>query len=46
MVGNIVVGLVFVSILIFAFKKVYTDIKYKKCSCGTSCSDKKSSCGK
>jgi len=38
--ANIVIGLIFASILIFALKKVYTDAKNNKCSCGSSCSDK------
>lgn len=38
--GNVIVGLIFVSIIIFAAKKVYSDAKNKKCSCGSSCSDK------
>jgi hypothetical protein len=42
---NIVVGLVFASIIVFAFKKVYTDAKNNKCSCGSSCSGK-SKCNK
>jgi hypothetical protein len=46
MTGDIIVGLVFTGILLFAFKKVYKDMKEKKCNCGSSCSDKKSSCGK
>ncbi len=47
MLVNIVVGLVFAGILIFAFKKAYTDAKSNKCSCGSSsnCSDK-SKCNK
>ena len=40
MIANIVVGLVFASIIGFAAKKVYTDTKNKKCSCGSSCSGK------
>jgi hypothetical protein len=43
--GNIIVGLGFLAIFVFAFKKVYSDAKNKKCSCGSSCSDK-SKCGK
>ncbi|MEG0774275.1 FeoB-associated Cys-rich membrane protein [Clostridium sp.] len=43
--GNIIVGLIFVSIIIVAAKKVYSDAKNKKCSCGSSCSDK-SKCNK
>lgn len=43
--GNIIVGLVFAGIIIFAFKKVYSDTKNNKCSCGSSCSDK-SKCNK
>ncbi|WP_291576231.1 FeoB-associated Cys-rich membrane protein [Clostridium sp. UBA4548] len=38
--GNIIVGLVFLVIFGFAFKKVYSDTKNNKCSCGSSCSDK------
>ncbi|MBU3113502.1 FeoB-associated Cys-rich membrane protein [Clostridium lacusfryxellense] len=45
MLANIIVGLVFAIILIFAAKKVYTDTKNKKCSCGSSCSGK-SKCNK
>jgi hypothetical protein len=45
MLANIIIGLIFVSIVIFAFKKVYNDMKNKKCSCGSSCSDK-SKCNK
>lgn len=45
MAVNIIVGLVFAGILLFAFKKVYEDAKNKKCSCGSSCSDK-SKCSK
>lgn len=40
MLGTIIVGLIFVGILIFATKKVYSDAKNKKCSCGSSCSSK------
>ena len=40
MVGNIVVGIVFAGIIIFAATKVYKDAKNKKCSCGSSCSEK------
>ncbi|MBZ9634459.1 FeoB-associated Cys-rich membrane protein [Clostridium sp. FP1] len=40
MIVNIIVGLVFACIIILAFKKVYTDTKNNKCSCGSSCSDK------
>jgi hypothetical protein len=40
MLPNIIVGLIFASILIFATSKVYNDMKNKKCSCGSSCSDK------
>jgi tetrahydromethanopterin S-methyltransferase subunit E len=45
MLANIIVGLIFASILILASRKVYKDAKNKKCSCGSSCSDK-SKCGK
>ncbi|MGH4123749.1 MAG: FeoB-associated Cys-rich membrane protein [Clostridium sp.] len=45
MLTNIIVGLVFASILVFAFKKAYSDAKNNKCSCGSSCSDK-SKCNK
>ena len=45
MLPNIIVGLIFAGILIFASKKVYNDAKNKKCSCGSSCSDK-SKCNK
>ncbi len=45
MLVNIIVGLVFASIVIFALKKVYSDTKNNKCSCGSSCSDK-SKCNK
>lgn len=40
MIADIIVGLVFAGILIFAFTKVYKDIKNKRCGCGSSCSDK------
>jgi len=40
MLGNIVVGLIFASILIFAFTKVFNDAKNNKCSCSSSCSNK------
>jgi len=40
MLGNIVVGLIFASIVILASRKVYNDMKNNKCSCGSSCSDK------
>lgn len=45
--GTIIVGLVFAGIILFAFKKVYFDVKNNRCSCGSSsnCSDK-SKCGK
>jgi hypothetical protein len=45
MLANIIIGLIFASIVIFAFKKVCNDAKNKKCSCGSSCSDK-SKCNK
>jgi len=45
MLGNIIVGLIFAGIVIFAAKKVYNDAKNNKCSCGSSCSDK-SKCNK
>lgn len=45
MLGNIAVGLVFLGIFAYAFKKAFGDIKNRKCSCGSSCSDK-SACGK
>jgi len=40
MLGNIIVGLVFAGIVIFALTRVISDAKNKKCSCGSSC------CGK
>ncbi len=43
--GNIIVGLIFAAIIAFAAKKVYSDAKNKKCSCGSSCSGK-SKCNK
>lgn len=45
MIENILVGLVFGSILFLAARKVYNDIKNNKCGCGCSCSDK-SKCSK
>ncbi|WP_083757183.1 FeoB-associated Cys-rich membrane protein [Alkaliphilus oremlandii] len=45
MSGNLIVGLIFAAIVAFAAKKVISDAKNKKCSCGSSCSDK-SKCGK
>ena len=47
MTGNIIVGLIFACILIFASKKVYSDLKSNKCSCGSAsnCSDR-SKCNK
>ncbi|WP_435789674.1 FeoB-associated Cys-rich membrane protein [Clostridium sp.] len=42
---NVIVGLVFACVIIFAFRKVYSDTKNNKCSCGSSCSDK-SKCNK
>ncbi|HHV58947.1 MAG TPA: FeoB-associated Cys-rich membrane protein [Clostridiaceae bacterium] len=36
--GNVIIGLVFAVIFIFALKKVYIDAKNKKCSCGSACS--------
>jgi len=47
MIGNLLVGLVFASILFLAIRKTYNDIKYNKCSCGcgASCTDK-SKCGR
>lgn len=40
MLGNIIVGLVFAGIVIFALTRVISDAKNKKCSCGSSCSGK------
>lgn len=35
--GNIIVGLIFIAIFVFAFKKSYSDAKNNKCaSCGSS----------
>lgn len=45
MTGNIIVGAIFAGIIIFALKKVISDAKNNKCSCGSSCSDK-SRCNK
>ncbi len=45
MLANIIVGLIFASIVAFALKKVYSDTKNNKCSCGSSCTDK-SKCNK
>lgn len=45
MFTNILVGLVFAGIVLFAFVKVYSDSKNNKCSCGSSCSNK-SKCSK
>lgn len=44
--GNIIVGLAFAVIIIFALKKVYTDTKNNKCSCGSSCGKSCSNKGK
>ncbi|MBU3190011.1 FeoB-associated Cys-rich membrane protein [Clostridium bowmanii] len=46
---NIIVGLVFASIIILAIRKVYKDTKNNKCSCGSSCGKScsdKSKCNK
>lgn len=39
MLANIIVGLIFSSIIIIAFHKAHNDAKNNKCSCG-SCSNK------
>lgn len=44
MLVNIIIGLIFAAIVGFAAKKVYEDAKNKKCSCGSSCSDKSKCC--
>ncbi len=47
MLANIIVGLIFAVIIIIALRKVYSDAKNKKCSCGSSCGcSDKSSCHK
>lgn len=45
MLANIIVGLIFASVVIFALKKVRNDAKNNTCSCGRSCS-KKDKCNK
>lgn len=42
MLANIIVGLVVFVLISLAFIKTRNDIKNNKCSCGSSCSGKKS----
>ncbi|NLC68183.1 MAG: hypothetical protein GX754_05240 [Clostridiaceae bacterium] len=43
-IGNIIIGVRFAEIFIFALRKVYGDMKDRKCRCGSACSDKSKCC--
>ncbi|MCM1990671.1 FeoB-associated Cys-rich membrane protein [Oceanirhabdus seepicola] len=45
MLANIIVGVIFTGIIIFAFKKAHNDMKNNKCGGCSGCS-KKSKCHK
>ena len=46
MLGNIIVGVVFAAIVIFALTRVISDAKNKKCSCGSGGCSGKTKCNK